>query len=419
VTVQKDKARLQTLARALVERVHTEENNAKRLRWARHNDLLQKDGPLLWVCPDDDGGWAELIPEGALVCQDGELRQAEIRLLRYLYQAEHFHDDFVFEPCLYFDIPGTYTGYLYGNVDQKTAWGIDIVKPRVGQTAYHLDAFIKDEGGFEPLMSHEVDFIEDTGALKRLKEKYEDALDGILEIKFQLPYSVLVQSHLIELVHLRGLENLLYDLYDIPDLLMDVIGHMARSKARLLTRLEREHRLFENRVNIYTGSGGLGYTTAPRKQDGDILLGDMWGFADAQEFGNVSAEMFERFALKNQKIGLNLFGMGCYGCCEPLDDKYDAVFRHVANLRRLSVSPWTNIELAAEKIGDRAIYSWKPNPALITTGFEDEAILALLKRVKAATGNCYLEIILKDIRTVAHTNRHLVRFIDMVSRVFQ
>jgi hypothetical protein len=256
-------------------------------------------------------------PRGALVCQDGELRQAEIRLLRYLYQAEHFHDDFVFEPCLYFDIPGTYTGYLYGNVDQKTAWGIDIVKPRVGQTAYHLDAFIKDEGGFEPLMSHEVDFIEDTGALKRLKEKYEDALDGILEIKFQLPYSVLVQSHLIELVHLRGLENLLYDLYDIPDLLMDVIGHMARSKARLLTRLEREHRLFENRVNIYTGSGGLGYTTAPRKQDGDILLGDMWGFADAQEFGNVSAEMFERFALKNQKIALNLFGMGCYGCCEP------------------------------------------------------------------------------------------------------
>lgn len=418
-TYQRDSERLKTLARRLLEHVHTEENAEKRRRWAQHNDLLKKDKPLLWVCPDDDGGWAELIPEETLVCQDAELRQAEIRLLRYLYQAEHFHDDFVFEPCLYFNIPGEYTGYLYGNADQKTAWGIDIVKPKVGRQAYHLDAFIKDEGGFEPLLNHEVDFVEDTKELHRLKEKFDDALGGIVEAKFQLPYSVLVQAHLIELVHLRGLENLMYDLYDIPDLLMDVIGHMAQSKARLITKLEREHRLFENRINIYTGSGSLGYTTAPTKPDGEITLKDMWGFADAQEFSNVSSEMFERFALQNQKIGLNLFGMGCYGCCEPLDDKYEAVFRHITNLRRLSVSPWTNIELAAEKIGGRAIYSWKPNPALITTGFEDDEILALLKRVKAATKDCFLEIILKDIRTVAHTNRHLVRFIELVSSVFQ
>jgi hypothetical protein len=144
----------------------------------------------------------------------------------------------------------------------------------------------------------------------------------------------------------------------------------------------------------------------------------MWGFADAQEFSHVSAEMFEKFAIANQKLGLNHFGMGCYGCCEPLDNKYDIIFKNISNLRRLSVSPWSDIELAAEKIGRKAIYSWKPNPALICSGFRENEIVSLLQRVKSAAGNCFLEIILKDIRTCGNTNEHLKHFIILVDKVF-
>lgn len=413
-----EKACVRELCKRLAGLCAMPENAIKRQRWANHNDLLKNDHTLLWVCPDDDGGWLELIPPETLLCQDPELRELENKLRKYLYQAEHFPDDFVYEPCVYWNIPGEYTGYLYGSQDQSRAWDIPIVKPKVGQSAYRLDAFIKEEKDFEPLLGHEADFVEDKAEHARLKEKLEEAVDGLIGIKFQLPYSVLVQAHLIELVHLRGLDNLMYDLYDIPELLMDVLHHMAESKKRLLLKLEKERRLFENRVNIYTGSGSLGYTNAPRKADEDVGLKDMWGFADAQEFSGVSAEMFERFALHNQRLGLNLFGMGCYGCCEPLDNKYEAVFRNIENLRRLSVSPWSNIEVAAEKIGRRAIYSWKPNPALICTGFEDGEIEALLKRVKAATKDCFVEIILKDIRTCGHTPEHLERFIRLVRKVF-
>ena len=79
------------------------------------------------------------------------------------------------------------------------------------------------------------------------------------------------RSHLIELTHLRGLSNLMYDLYDEPELLGDVLHHMGETKARLLKKLEAQHRLFENRKNIYTGSGGLGYSNAPQKKDEDIV----------------------------------------------------------------------------------------------------------------------------------------------------
>lgn len=409
---------IRELAKQYAELSGTEENGEKRQRWADHNDLKARQKPLLWVCPDDDGGWLELVPESELRCQDPILRDMENKLKKYLYQGKYLKDDFVFEKRLYFTYPGVYTGYLYGNTDQKTAWGISIVKPHIGENAYHLDNFLKTEEDYEKLLNHEVDFIPDEKKKYEMTDKIEDALSGILDIEFQLPYSVLVQSHLIEMVHLRGLENLMYDLYDDPELLQSVFRHMGESKARLLKKLEDKKLLFDNRINIYTGSGSLGYTNDPWKKPEDVRLKDMWGFADAQEFSSVSPEMFEEFAIANQKIGLNMFGRGCYGCCEPLDHKYEAIYRNITNIRRLSVSPWADIDEAVEKIGQKAIFSWKPDPAKICTGFDEDEIRKYLKNTAEKTKDCFVEIILKDIRTCGHTNQHLVKFIEMTREIF-
>jgi hypothetical protein len=375
MTCQEQKDLIRELAKRLKDVSEKPQNSIKRHNWADHNDLKRNTEPMLWVCPDDDGGWEELVPESEIICQDPDLRQLEIKLKRTLYHAGHFDDDFVFEPAVYFDIPGEYTGYHYGCRTQKTVWGIKVQAKVAGKTAYHLDNFIRTPEDFQTILNHEVDFIPDHAELDRLKEKYQEALNGIIAINFNLPYSVLVQSLLIELVHMRGLEELMYDLYDNAEILMQLLRHMAESKARLLDRLEQNKMLFDNRINIYTGSGSLGYTNDLLKKPEDVKLKDMWGFADAQEFSNVSPQMFEAFAVQNQKIGLNKFGMGCYGCCEPMDNKYDIIFRHIDNLRRISVSPWSDIKMAAENIGDRAIYSWKPNPVLICCGFDEDSVI--------------------------------------------
>lgn len=410
---------IRELAKRYAQLSDSEENQQKRQRWADHNDLKKRQQPLLWVCPDDDGGWKELVPESGLVCSDPILREIENKLKKYIYQDRYLKDDFVFEKRLYFDYPGRYTGYLYGNTEQKEAWGISIVKPKIGNQAYHLDNFLKTEEDYEKLLNHEVDFLPDEEKKKALKEQIENVLDGILDVEFHLPYSVLVQSHLIEMVHLRGLENLMYDLYDDPDRLKAVFLHMGESKARLLKRLEEQKLLFDNRINIYTGSGSLGYTNDPWKKPEEMVLRDMWGFADAQEFSGVSAEMFEEFAIAHQKIGLNLFGRGCYGCCEPLDHKYEAIYRHISNIRRLSVSPWSDVDEAAEKIGKKAIFSWKPDPAKICQGFNEEEIRPYLKNVADKTKDCFVEIILKDIRTCGNMNRYLIKFINLVREIFE
>ncbi|HHY83406.1 MAG TPA: hypothetical protein GX505_12140 [Clostridiales bacterium] len=416
---KKQQLHIRELAKRLKELAESPDNMRKRQNWADHNELKGNVEPLLWVCPDDDGAWLELIPEDTLKCTDPDLKSLELKLRKYLYHSEHFDDDFVFEPAVYFDMPGEYTGCHYGKKDQTTAWGLKIEKKVAGKTAYHLDNFIKTPEDVERILEHEVDFIPDYQEWKRLKDKYEDAVGGIIEVQFHLPYSVLVQSHLIELVHLRGLEELLYDLYDNPEFLRKILGHMSESKARLLDRLERNKLLFENRINIYTGSGGLGYTNDALKRPEDVRLKDMWGFADAQEFSHVSPEMFEEFAVKFQKAGLNRFGMGCYGCCEPMDNKYEIIFKHIENLRRISISPWSDTKIAAEMIGSKAIYSWKPNPVIICCGFDEAGMNKMLRETADVTRDCVTEIILKDIRTCAGTPVHIQKFINLAKKIFK
>ncbi len=407
---------IQGLACRLRELALLPENAIKRQQWADHNELDKAVPPLLWVCIDDDGGWIELVPAAAILVEDPELRVLERRLRQFLYQHAHFKDDFVYETFLRFDMPGEYTGYLYGDAHQKTAWGIEIDARAVSEKAYHLDNYLSDGANLEKLLAHEVDFIPDLAETARLRAKYESALGGFIEVQFVIPYGALVQSLLIDLVHLRGLTDLMLDLYDNQDMLHRVMDHMSASKARLLDSLESRGLLFDNHTNIYTGSGGLGYTNR-RLDPAKLRVADLWGFADSQEFSNVSTPMFEEFALEYQIRGLNKFGYACYGCCEPLDAKYDSIFREIPKIRRLSVSPWANIPLAAEKIADRAILSWKPNPVLCL-GFDRVEMDGFLETVARTTRENVSEIILKDVRTCGGTPVHIEDFVRSVRRHF-
>jgi len=417
VTCAENAKIIRDLARSLREICERPQNAVKRQKWADHNELKSGVEPLVWVCVDEDGGWLELVPESEIRSEDGDLRLLERRLRQLLYQAEHFDDDFVYESVLRFDMPGEYTGYLYADARQKTAWGIEIAAKAVGAHAYHLDNYLDDPRNVERLLAHEVDFIPDPARQAALREKYETVLDGILEVQFVIPYCALVQSLLIDLVHLRGLGELMLDLYDNPQMLHAILDHMSASKARLLDRLEAKGLLFDNHTNIYTGSGGLGYTNNCLDPD-RLRVRDLWGFADSQEFSSVSTAMFEDFALHYQKRGLNKFGLACYGCCEPLDGRYDAIFRDIPTIRRLSVSPWSDIRLAADQIGRRAIYSWKPNPAAVCTGFDRSMMESFLSKVAGVTRDNVVEIILKDVRTCAGTSVHMEEFVGLVRRHF-
>ena len=60
---------------------------------------------------------------------------------------------------------------------------------------------------------------------------------------------------------------------------------------------------------------------------------------------------------------MSRFGLNYYGCCDPLHRKM-GILEKIPNLRKVSMSPWVDIDQAVANVGDRYVFSYKPNPAV-------------------------------------------------------
>jgi hypothetical protein len=111
--------------------------------------------------------------------------------------------------------------------------------------------------------------------------------------------------------------------------------------------------------------------------------------------------MYEEFIFPYEKPILDRFGLNCYGCCEPIDQRWDIVKQH-SNLRRISCSPWSDYDRMAENLQNNYIFSIKVNPAEIAKpeGLDDEAIKAGLVKNLEMTKGCVVEVIMKDNHTL-------------------
>jgi hypothetical protein len=188
-------------------------------------------------------------------------------------------------------------------------------------------------------------------------------------------------------------------------------GHLAR-----LDLLEENGLLSLNNDGTYVGSGGFGWSRELPVPGfaGKVRTIDMWGFGESQETVGVSPAMFGEFVLPYQIPLLERFGLNCYGCCEPLDKRWDYVAR-IPRLRRISVSAWADVHDMAERLGNRYIFSWKPRPAdLASPHFDEDAVRAYVRDCLRATRDCRVEVIMKDNHTIARDPRRVVRWVEIV-----
>lgn len=77
---------------------------------------------------------------------------------------------------------------------------------------------------------------------------------------------------------------------------------------------------------------------------------DLWTGGMAQIFSTVSPSMHEEFEIDYAKQFYKHFGLVYYGCCEPLHLKID-IIRKIPNVRKISMSPWVDVEMGAYNIG--------------------------------------------------------------------
>ncbi|MCX5673202.1 MAG: hypothetical protein NTU94_17950, partial [Planctomycetota bacterium] len=125
---------------------------------------------------------------------------------------------------------------------------------------------------------------------------------------------------------------------------------------------------------------------------------DLWASAEAQELAQVSPEMHAEFSTAYEKRLLAPFGLNGYGCCEDLTLKLADVFT-IPNIRRISISPFANVDACAERLGNRYIFSWKPNPAHLVGRFDPKALRAYIGHTLQVARGGVLEMILKDTHT--------------------
>jgi hypothetical protein len=383
----RDRRILRDLARRVAEAAHLPVMAARRREWKRHNDL-RPGRPMILIFPE--GAWRELLPEAALQCETPEARAMETELRRRLYAGEQFDSDNVVE-----------AEWVVSKAIRSTGWGLE---------ARHLDSpATHGAWAFDPVLSEPAELmrklrfpeiIYDERETARRLELAQELFGDLLQVRLKGVSHV--SFHLMnQYTGLRGLEPAMVDMCAQPEALHEAMAFLTEGNRRLIRQYEALNLLSLNNDNTYHSSGGVGYTDqlpAPGFDPERVRPCDMWASAESQELAQVSPRMHAEFAMEYEKRLLDPFARSGYGCCDNLTRKLDDVLA-IPNIWRISIAPSADVEACAERLGSRALFSWKPDPTYLVGPFSPERVRDYLRHTLAVTKECVLEMILKDTHT--------------------
>ncbi len=390
-----DQECLRALAERYAEAAAHPRNQENALLYRAVNGLKMRR-PVVLI---DEQPWNELNLDGSLDlhCQDAVFRAAEQYMRRRLLQWEHHPADMILPPYLpVFKIIGGESG------------GMDVAEETL---ATDVD---------NTIVSHQyVDQLQETEDIAKIKmprltyekarteaqqAKLADVVGDLLPVRIVGHSTYFSQWDLISVY--RGVTCLLIDLAERPEhthAIMDRVTQMLIERYRQYEALG----LLDPEPYLIHCTAGLcdDLKTAPGEP---VLRRNVWGRCMAQIFASVSPAMHETFDIDYQIRAMEPFGLVYYGCCEPLDRKIDIV-RKIPRLRKVSVTPWADIRVAAEAIGKDFVVSAKPNPAHVGAAFDPAAIKSELKGIIRACrdAGCSFEIVLKDISSISRNPDNL------------
>ena len=363
----------------------------RRELWKKHNSL-QKARPMILLFPE--GSWQELLPDEVLKCEDKEARRIEWQLRHRIYHHEHFVDDTVIEG-----------EWSVQKVIHNTGWGMESKRTPSTEArgAWRYEPVIKEPCDLEKIQMPRVKYDEE--ATRDNLEKMEDLFDGVLDVR--LRGISRISYHLTSIyISWRGLKQMMMDMYRNPEMLHEAMSILERGHRGMLDQYVDQNLLSLNNDNSYHSSGGVGYTEELPRPGFDpkrVRPCDMWSSAEAQEMAQVGPRQHAEFVMAYEKRLLEPFGLNGYGCCEDLTKKLDDVFT-IPNLRRISISPFADVDGCAAKLKGDYIYSWKPMPTHLVGRFDGGMIRDYIRHtIRVARENgCVLEMILKDTHTCEH-----------------
>ncbi|MFO7612253.1 MAG: hypothetical protein R6W99_07205 [Clostridia bacterium] len=381
---------LRQLASRRKELIGEIDNDSKIKLWTDINDLKPTRPPVqIYQVP-----WSEFhdSEDMDLRCSDEFLRSVEFTLRREIYEILNFPGDMVYLNRIECPVVLVDSGFMLDNE-------VDII--RSGQIdSQHFTPVLKDEDDIYRIKEATVEY--DACTTEKRLELLNEIFGDICEVELTglkglwfTPWDYLISR--------TGVTEAMIDLIERPDFVNAYVSRYVDVSVKRLHRYAELGVWASNNNNTIVGSGGYGYNSDLKKPSVPNIgaaLENMWGCGNAQMFSEVSPDMHWEFSLRHEMRWLLNFGLIYYGCCEQLHHKID-ILSKIPGLRKISMSPWANLDIARERIAGRYVMSIKPTPtALAMQPFDENVVRAEINRLLDKTAGNPTEFILKDISTV-------------------
>ena len=396
---ERDKSIIRELAKKYMQEALSEKQLEMNKRMQATNDL-KIVRPIVLM---DEIPWYQMDIDGELKleCEDGRARGLENYFRMCLYRRKYFACDTIFDPV--FKVRRAY---------DSSGIGID-AKDEIRRTddinhivSHHYEDILEDEENLELIKIP-------TFTLRPDREEYEmnfykDLLGDTMPVEL-CGYANIYHAPWDFITRLRGMEPILFDLYDRPEYLHKIRKRFMDIAIAELDFVEKYIGYEPWTSNVHCTPGLISGTQSGK---------GTWFRGMAQNFGDVSPDMHKEFDIDYALPLTERFSYSYYGCCEPLDRKID-MLRCIKNLRKIGVSPWANEESSAEQIKGDYVYARKPNPANVAIKTDPEVIRRETEAtVKACQKHgCPVEFVLKDISTVSGKPENLIVWAKTVSDV--
>ena len=358
--------------------------------------------------------WHEMEVDEELTLETEEelCREVETTLRRTLYSWRHMGADMVVEPVV--EVPKVIHGEGFGiHTVERTA----ITDPRNDVVGHAYVDQLKTEADLRKIREPEVHLEEKATA--EAEAKAHEIFDGILTVRMQGRFPVFAPWDII--VQWRGPEHALLDLVDRPEFIHQIMSRLTEVHLSLLDQLEEQGLLGFGQRTIHCTGAYTDELPAPGFDPERARARDLWTYGMAQMFSTVSPAVHQEFWLDYAVRWFSRFGLGYYGCCEPLHTKI-SIIRGVPHVRKISMSPWVEVEEGAEAMGGDFVFSRKPNPAFLAGGtWEPDRVERDLRDTleRCNRHGCPVEFILKDISTVCYQPQRLWEWADIAMRVVE
>lgn len=412
IVTEADRQILRELGSQVAEIAALPEQAERKRQWMKLN-RIEAEKPMVWL---NDICWSEINVNDELTLRTESrfCRSIETELRQRLYWWNHMRGDMVVEPVVNAPMVVEDSGI---GIDVEEDTRITEETNEVVSHEYHK--VIQEEADLDRIRMPEITH---RAELSRANlDAYREIFDGVLEVG-QRGFPGFNFSPWDHLVKLTGVQEALLNLALKPELMHGIMERLTRAALTAIDQLEELNVFSLNNRNVRVGSGAYGYTDelpAPDFDGEHVRTKDIWGFVAAQIFAEVSPDMHEEFALHYERQVLERFGLTYYGCCEPLFRKMH-LMRTIPNLRKVSASPWNDIESLAEQVGTDYVFSLKPNPEILARDAWDpdhvrdelrETLQSVLRH------GCSVEMIMKDISTVRHDPQRLWQWTEIATEL--